>query len=92
MTSPMAARMLYLELTALLIGREIAKFERGEQVALVSFANIAKLAGNASQELTRSGMRAPMKARDVWLTAICHDTASTRSDDRVANNGQVPGF
>jgi hypothetical protein len=67
MTSPMAARMLYLELTALLIGREIAKFERGEQVALVSFTNIAKLAGNASQELTRSGMRAHMKARGACV-------------------------
>ena len=65
MTSTMAARMLYLELTALLIGREIAKFERGEQVALVSFTNIAKLAGNASQELTRSGMRAHMKAPEA---------------------------
>jgi hypothetical protein len=65
MTSPMAARMLYLELTALLIGREIAKFERGEQVALASFTNIAKLASNASQELARPGMRAPMKVRDA---------------------------
>jgi hypothetical protein len=65
MTSTMAARMLYLELTALLIGREIAKFERGEEVALVSFTNIARLAGNASQELTRSGMRAHLKARDA---------------------------
>jgi hypothetical protein len=65
MTSPMAARMLYLELTALLIGREIAKFERGVQVALVSFTNIARLAGNASQELTRSGMRAPVTAREA---------------------------
>jgi hypothetical protein len=65
MTSTMAARMLYLELTTLLIGREIAKFERGEQVALVSFANIAKLAGNASQELTTSGMRPHMKALDA---------------------------
>jgi hypothetical protein len=65
MTSTMAASMLYLELTALLIGREIAKFERGEQVALVSFTNIAKLASNASQELTGSGMHACMQRLDA---------------------------
>ena len=65
MTSTMAAEMLYLELTGLLIDREIAKFERGEQTARVSFTNIAKLARNASQELTRSGMRAHMKAPDA---------------------------
>jgi hypothetical protein len=43
----------------------MAARERGEQVALVSFTNIAKLASNASQELTRSGMRAPMKAPEA---------------------------
>jgi hypothetical protein len=55
MTSTMAAEMLYLELTTLLIDREIAKFNRGEQTALVSFTNIAKLARNASEELIGLG-------------------------------------
>jgi hypothetical protein len=88
----MAARMLYLELTALLIGREIAKFERGEQVALVSFANIARLAGNASEELTGSGMRAHLRARDACADGRPPRMASTLNDDRVAGDGQVPGF
>jgi hypothetical protein len=47
----MAARRAYLELTALLIEREIARFRRGEQTALVSFGNVAVLAGNARHEL-----------------------------------------
>jgi hypothetical protein len=47
----MAARRAYLELTALLIEREIARFRRGEQTALVSFSNVAVLAGNAREEL-----------------------------------------
>jgi hypothetical protein len=46
-----ATRRLYVELTAHLIDREIAKFRRGEQAALVSFTNVAKLARNASEEL-----------------------------------------
>jgi hypothetical protein len=33
-----ASRRLYLELTAHLVDREIAKFRRGEQAALVSLA------------------------------------------------------
>jgi hypothetical protein len=45
------AARLYLELTAHLIDREIAKFRRGEQAALVSFTNVANLAKNASEEL-----------------------------------------
>jgi hypothetical protein len=65
MTSTMAGEMLYLELTTLLIDREIAKFNRGEQVALVSLTNIAKLARNASEELTGSGMRAYMQRLDA---------------------------
>jgi hypothetical protein len=64
MTSTMAAEMLYLELTVLLVDREIAKFQRGEQSRLVSFTNIAKLAGKASEELSASGMRVHMKAPD----------------------------
>jgi hypothetical protein len=39
-----ATRRLYVELTAPLIDREIAKFRRAEQATLVSFANVAKLA------------------------------------------------
>jgi len=37
-----------------LVDREIAKFRRGEQAALVSFANVAKLARNASRDSRRS--------------------------------------
>jgi hypothetical protein len=48
---------LYIELSALLIDREIAKFSRGEQVALVSFANVAKLASNACMCLYRLASR-----------------------------------
>jgi hypothetical protein len=46
-------RNLYLELTALLIDREIGKFRRGEQAALVSFTNVAELARNATREAAR---------------------------------------
>ena len=45
------SREHYLELTALLIDREVAKFRRGEQAALVSFSHVAKLARAASAEL-----------------------------------------
>jgi hypothetical protein len=51
------AKERYLELTALMIDREIAKFRRGEQPALVSFTNAAKLARNANEELAASGVR-----------------------------------
>jgi hypothetical protein len=51
----------YLELTALLIDREIANFRRGEQVALVSFANVTKLATNACNELVGPGTSARMQ-------------------------------
>jgi hypothetical protein len=45
--------------------REIAKFNRGEQTALVSFTNIARLARNASEELIGSGMRAHVQRLDA---------------------------
>jgi hypothetical protein len=57
MNGETTARRLYLELTALFIDREIAKFRRGEQAALVSFSNAAKLARNASEELMAHGAR-----------------------------------
>jgi hypothetical protein len=41
----------YVELTAHLIDREIAKFRRGEQAAVVSFTNVVKLARNATDAL-----------------------------------------
>jgi hypothetical protein len=53
-----AIRRLYVELTAHLIDHEIAKFRRGEQAALVSFANVAKLARNVGTELAALGVRA----------------------------------
>jgi hypothetical protein len=49
------ARRHYLELTALFIEHEIAKFRRGEQAGLMSFHNVAKLAGNASEVLMAAG-------------------------------------
>ena len=55
----------YLELTALLIDRQITKFRRGEQAALVSFDNVAKLAGNASEELMAPGARACVERPDA---------------------------
>jgi hypothetical protein len=55
------AKERYLELTALLIDREIAKFRRGEQLALVSFTNVAKLARNACNELVAPGTSARMQ-------------------------------
>jgi hypothetical protein len=55
---PPTACRLYLELTARLIEREIAKFTSGEQAAHESFTNVAKLARNASEELAAPGVRA----------------------------------
>ena len=55
------AKERYLKLIALLIDREIAKFRRGEQVALVSFTNVAKLARNACNELVAPGTSARMQ-------------------------------
>jgi hypothetical protein len=80
MTSTMAAEMLYLELTTLLIDREIAKFNRGEQTALVSFTNIARLARNASEELTGSGMRAHVQRLDA---CPCAKSARTKPSSRT---------
>jgi hypothetical protein len=57
MKGSMAARRPYLELTALLVEREIASFRRGEQTALVSFGKVAVLAGNARDELMGLGAR-----------------------------------
>jgi hypothetical protein len=62
----------YLELTALLIDREIAKFRRGEQAALVSFINVARLAGNANEELSAPGARACLKHSDACRCANPH--------------------
>jgi hypothetical protein len=53
----MTTSRLYLELTARLIEREIAKFTSGEQAAHQSFTNVAKLARNASEELAAPGAR-----------------------------------
>jgi hypothetical protein len=90
MTSTMASEALYLALTALLIDREIAKFNRGEQTALVSFTNIAKLARNASEELTGSGMRAYMQRLDACPRA---ESARTQCEHkRVPSDGQGAEF
>jgi hypothetical protein len=60
---PMTTSRLYLELTARLIEREMAKFTSGEQAALLSFAHVAKLARNAREELTASGVRKRVPCR-----------------------------
>jgi hypothetical protein len=52
MNGNLTAERLYVELTALLIDREIVRLRRGEQAALVTFTNVVKLARNASKELT----------------------------------------
>jgi hypothetical protein len=52
MNRNLTAERLYVELTALLIDREIVRLRRGEQAALVTFTNVVKLARNASKELT----------------------------------------
>jgi hypothetical protein len=57
MNDDTTARTRYLELTALLIEREIARFRRGEQTARVSFSNVAVLAGNARKELITPAAR-----------------------------------
>ena len=57
MNGDTTVRRRYLELTALLIEREIARLRRGEQAALVSFHNVALLAGNAREELMAPGAR-----------------------------------
>jgi hypothetical protein len=55
---PMTTSRLYLELTARLIEREIAKFTSGEQAAYQSFTNVARLVRNAREELAAPGVRA----------------------------------
>jgi hypothetical protein len=55
------AKERYLELVALLIDREIVKFRRGEQVALVSFAHVAELARSACDELVAPSTSARMQ-------------------------------
>ena len=72
MNGNMTARRLYLELTAHFIDREIAKFRRGEQAALVSFTNVAKLARNASEELTAPGARERVERSDACPRADLH--------------------
>jgi hypothetical protein len=84
------AGRLYLELTAHFIDREIAKFRRGEQAALVSFTNVAKLARNASEELTGSCARG-MERPDACSRADLHRRGSKHfGRGRSAAYGQVP--
>jgi hypothetical protein len=85
-----ATRRLYVELMAHLVDREIAKFRRGEQAALVSFTNVAKLARNASKELTAPGARAHEPAMPA-LPPSCITAASKRAtDERSVAHGQAP--
>ena len=66
------ARRAYLELTTLFIEREIAKFRRGEQAALVALTNVAKLARNASEELAGSGAREGVERPDACSRGNLH--------------------
>ena len=87
------AKERYLELTALLIDREIAKFRRGEQVARVSFANVAKLATNACNELMtpwHDGAHAAPRcllSRQARVGAACKPA----DDERVCVHGLLRG-
>jgi hypothetical protein len=69
MNGSMTARRLYLELTALFIDQEIAKFRRGEQGALVSFTNVVKL---ATKELTAPGASQRVKSSAPGPRADLH--------------------
>ena len=87
-----AIRRLYVELTAHLVDREIAKFRRGEQAALVSFTSVAKLARNASKELTAPGARAHEPAMPA-LPPSCVSAARKRApDERSVAHVQAPGL
>ena len=90
MANHSTAVRLYLELTAHLIDREIAKFRRGEQAALVSFTNVANLAENAREELMvpDPAARRPMPAQaprriDTALSSVNDDEAMRWADPRV---------
>jgi hypothetical protein len=75
-----APSKLYVELAGYLIDREIAKFPRGDQAALVSFPNVAKLARNATDELTAAQAHGPPDA------CPCPDL-----HDRSSRTGRQPG-
>ena len=75
------AKERYLELTALFIDREIAKFRRGEQAARVSFTNVAKLARNASKELVGPGTSARVQRPDACPRADRVGAACGPADD-----------
>jgi hypothetical protein len=80
---------LYLELTALLIEREITKLSRGEQTALVSFHNVALLARNASEVLTR--LARAVAPSDPALAPTCSGAARTPAgDEDVPSIRQIP--
>jgi hypothetical protein len=90
MNGSTTAVRLYLELTAHFIDREIARFRCGEQAALVSFSNVAKLARDASEELTGSGARARGTTR--WLLSRRIASAQrfkAAADDVVPSIGQA---
>jgi hypothetical protein len=62
----------YLELAALWIDREIAKFRRDEQTALVSFANVARLATNVSEGLMAPDTSKRVRCPDARRRAKLH--------------------
>jgi hypothetical protein len=72
MNGNLTVERLYVELTALLIDREIARVRRGEQAALVGFANVAKLARNASRELMVPLARGRVGCPDAYPHASLH--------------------
>ena len=79
-----ASRRLYLELTAHMVDREIAKFRRGEQAALVSLANVAKLARAACEELMAPGALEGVDRCDAGPRPICITAALEPCDNERA--------
>jgi hypothetical protein len=87
-----AISRLYIDLTAHLIAREIAKFRRGEQAALVSFANVAKLARNARRELAALSARAHEPAMPDPPPSYISVHAKPATDQGRVARAQAPQF
>ena len=91
MADHFSAQRFYLDLTAHLIDREIAKFRRGEQAALVSFANVARLARNASEVLTALSVRAHEPAI-AHLPPSFNAPSKPATDEGRGAHGQATQF
>jgi len=92
MKSHAATRRLYVELAAHLIDREIAKFRRGEQAALVSFTNVARLARNARDELADPDVRAHEPAMPTRPPTRIGTAFKPANDEKGIAHGQATPF